>query len=334
MKPKSTLPKVPQALIEALERATRVVIVSHVKPDGDAFGSALGLAGFLSAAGRRSVVTGLQPVPESYAFLTGVDAIVEPTAYRMADGDLIAVCDCGAADRIPEALRPCLAKLPSVCIDHHKSNAGFAQVDYIDPAASSTAELVWRVSRRAGWPLDSATAEALWVGLVTDTGRFGYDNTSPATLRCAMDLQDRGGVRTGWINEQIYGSLSEAQLRLQARAINSLRRTPDGRVALVSLTQADYAACCATSLDSENFVDLPRSLRGTCLAAFVYAAHDDNSSRFSLRTTPPYDASEICRGLGGGGHARAAGATLPEPVPAASERVFTLLREIASGRAE
>ncbi len=328
---------VPAALIEALSSASRVVVVSHVRPDGDAFGSALGLAGYLRAAGREVVVAGLRPVPSSYAFLAGVDGILEAEAYRGAAGDLLAVCDCGAAERLAAPLRPWLARLPTVCIDHHKTNDGFARIDYIDPSASSTAELVWRVGRKAGWPLEPATAEALWVGLVTDTGRFGYDNASPAALRCAAALQERGRIRTGWINEQVYGSVSETQLRLQALAIGSLRRSADGLVAVVSLTREQYAACGATSIDSENFVDLPRSIRGVRLAAFLYAADEGRTSRLSLRTTPPYDASAICREFGGGGHERAAGATLEEPVPAARERVFERLRRLAaaaSGRAE
>jgi len=313
---------VPDALVTALSTAKRVVVVSHVKPDGDAFGSALGLAGFLRAAGRTAVVVGLEPVPQTYAFLRGVADIVPAAAYVPAEGDVMAICDCGAPDRIPAPLQKAAAALPCVCIDHHKTNSGFSGTAYIDSAASSTAELVWRVARHAGWTLDAATAEALWVGVVTDTGRFAYDCTSPATLEFAADLLRRGGVRTAVVNEQVYGQVSEAQLRLQARAIESLLRSEDGRVAIVSLSQDDYAACGATSVDSENFVDIARSIRGVEAAAFLYASEEGRVTRVSLRSVPPYDASAFCQARGGGGHARAAGATLRMPVAEARGRVL------------
>jgi nanoRNase/pAp phosphatase (c-di-AMP/oligoRNAs hydrolase)/lysophospholipase L1-like esterase len=313
---------VPEDLVAALAGAKRVVVLSHVKPDGDAFGSALGLVGYLRAAGHAAISVGLEPVPQTYAFLEGIGSIVPAERYEPADGDVVAICDCGALDRIPAALREVAARLPSVCIDHHKTNSGFAGPAYIDPAASSASELVWRIGRRAGWPLDAPTAEALWVGLVTDTGRFAYDCTSPATLRCAADVLERGGVRTAVINELVYGQVSEAQLRLQARAIGSLVRSDDGRVAVICLTQDDYVACATTSVDSENFVDIARSIRGVNVAAFLYAGEGGRVSRLSLRSLPPHDASDFCQKRGGGGHARAAGATLPMPVPEARTQVL------------
>lgn len=318
-------PSVPDAVLRALASAKRVVVVSHVKPDGDAFGSALGLAGFLRAAGREAITAGLEPVPDNYRFLRGLDRDVPADRYQPVEGDLLAICDCGALDRIPSALRETVGTLPSVCIDHHKTNTGFAGAAFIDPAASSTSELVWRMARQAGWPLDAATAEALWVGLVTDTGRFAYDCTSPATLRCAADVLERGRVPTAVLNEEVYGRVSEAKLRLQQRAIGSLERAAGGRIAIISLTQADYAECGTTSIDSENFVDIARSVRGVEVAAFLYAGEGGRVARLSLRSAPPFDAAEFCKKLGGGGHARAAGATLEWPVPEARTRLRNLL---------
>ena len=319
---------VPVALVQALSEARRVVVVTHLKPDGDAFGSALGLAGYLRAAGRPTLVVGLDPVPETYRFLRGLSGARLPAdQYQPVQGDLMAICDCGGLDRIPEPLRDIAATLPTVCIDHHKTNVGFTPVAYIDPAASSTAELVWRVAQRAGWPMDEATAEALWVGLVTDTGRFAYDCTSPATLRCAADVLEQGRVQTSDINDFVYGRVSEARLRLQQRAIASLQRSADGRIAIVSLTHEDYAACGATSAESENFVDIARSIRGVEVAAFLYAGEEGRVSRLSLRSAPPYDAGQFCLRYGGGGHARAAGATLELAVPETRAQILKLLED-------
>ncbi len=315
----------PGALQEALESARRVVVVSHEKPDGDAFGSALALAGFLRAAGRAAVAVGLEPVGDAYRFLRGLRDALPAEGFRPAEGDLVAICDCGAPDRIPATLREVVRGLPSVCIDHHKTNTGFAGPAYLDQGASSTAELIWRLACSAGWPLDPPTAEALWVGLVTDTGRFGYSNTSPAALECAADVLRRGQVDTAAVHEEIYGNQSPARLQLQQRAIASLVRAAGGRVALISLTAEDYAACAADARDSENFVDIARSIRGVDIAAFLYAGAEGRESRLSLRTRAPYDAAGFCRALGGGGHARAAGATLRLPIPAARRDVLERL---------
>ncbi len=318
---------VPDAMIEKLLSAPRVVIVSHVKPDGDAFGSTLALAHLLQNAGRNAIVVGLEPVAPSYQFLTQTQPILPAAEYLPQEGDLFAVCDCGSPDRLPGPLQVFLEKLPSVSIDHHKTNSGFGDVSYVDPSASSTAELIWRIARKAGWPLDQASATALWVGVVTDTGRFAYDNTTPETLEFAADLLRQGQLSTAEVNEQVYGNVPEAQLRLQARAIDSLQRSPDGRVALISLARSDYDACGAAGTDSENFVNLPRSLRGVTVAGLLYEGDQPDQTRLSLRSRPPYDASLFCSRHGGGGHARAAGATLDIPI---SEARQSILRELTA----
>ena len=310
---------VPENVIAALNAAKRVVAVAHVKPDGDAYGSVLALVQALRAVGRSAIAVGLTPIIKPYQCLDGVSDIVPTEQYAPLDGDVVVVCDCGALDRIPSVLQPFAQRLPSICIDHHKTNAGFTPLAYIDPAASSTSEMMWRVITAAGWPLSRAAAEALWVGVITDTGRFAYDCVSPDTLRCAADLVAHG-VRTSFLNDCVYGSTSEVRLRLYARAIESLQRFEEGRIAVISLSQSDYDACGGTNFDSENFVDIARFIEDVQIAAFLYAGEKGKVTRVSLRTQPPYDAGEFCLGYGGGGHARAAGATLHEPLPQAREK--------------
>lgn len=321
------LPSVPEKLIGALMSAKRVITVTHVKPDGDAYGSSLGLAGFLRAAGRDAVAVGSFPVPDIYEILDWRGLMIPASEYVPRDGDLIAVCDCGSPDRVLESMRGYAAELPSVCIDHHKTNDGFAGHEYIVPEASSASELVWEIARTAGWPLTRQTAEAIWIGIMTDTGRFAYDSTSPGTFLAASELLARGGVRTSLINECVYGHTTESRLRLQARAIESLKVSGDGRLAMISLSPADYAEFNTESVDSENFVDIPRSITGVEIAAFVYAAGED-SVKISLRTQPPHDAADFCKSLGGGGHARAAGATISGAVPEAAAVMWKSLLKL------
>jgi phosphoesterase RecJ-like protein len=314
-------------LIATLLAAERVVVVSHLKPDGDAYGSALALAGLLRAAGKRTVVTGLQPASPTYSFLKGYEEIVPAADFVSKPGDVLAICDSAAPDRIAAELRPLLDRLPSVCIDHHKTNDGFTTRSYIDASASSTSELVWRIARQADWPLAPAVAEALWAGIVTDTGRFAYDCTAPTTLRAAADLLENGGVRSAELNEHLFGQFSLRQIRLQREALASLTLSDDGRIGMISLTQADYDACGATSVDSENFVDIVRAVEGVEVAVFLYAGAFGKATRVSLRTRPPYDASEFCQRLGGGGHARAAGATIEAPVEETRAEVMQALNK-------
>ena len=295
-----------QELISAIESARRVVAVSHIKPDGDALGSALGLVGCLRAAGRDAIATTLSPLPDYYGFLEHLSLVVPVAEVVPQDGDLLVFCDCSGPDRIPADARWLADRMPCACIDHHKTNAGFAPVQYVDPDCGSASELVWRVAKKAGWPIDAATAEALWVGVYTDTGRFSFDSTTPDTLRCAADLLEKG-VRTNLVTERIYNETTLVRLRLRERAIGNIRCGAGGRVAFTHLGSEDYAALGCTSADSEFFVDIPRSIRGVQVAAFLYASGQD--ACLSLRTVPPYDASAFCRRHGGGGHERASGAT-------------------------
>ena len=207
------------------------VITGHVRPDGDALGSALALGRLLVQQGLAATVSADPSELGTPAFLDGCDEIVPPD--RVADGcrALITV-DCGSLERLPDKIRPLAGRVPTLNIDHHRTNSRFGSVNWIEERASSTGELVWRLSRRAGWPLDRAIAEALWVALITDTGRFAYDQTRPATLVCGADLV-RHGVRTSLINDRIYATFPRRVMELKRRAFNSLTLWREGEVAAV-----------------------------------------------------------------------------------------------------
>ena len=287
----------------------RFLVASHVRPDGDAFGSALGLCHALRDAGRDAVPLELGPVPETYDFLEGTDWIVPAARCAPRPGDTLVVCDCGTPERLPEAVRPLALSLPVLCIDHHEPGEGFPGPCLIRPRAASASEVVFDVLKRAGLPVSRACAEALWTGIATDTGRFCYDATSPATMRAAAELL-ASGVRTQLLSERIYGAQPLRRLRLQNRLLSSLRTLAGGAVAVCSLSPGDYAEEGCDSTDSENFVDIARSVRGVRLAAFVRKVRPDGKVNVSLRTQAPLDAAAICAEWGGGGHKRAAGATL------------------------
>ena len=302
-------------MAEALLRVEgRCAIVAHLRPDGDAVGASLGLCRALRAAGRRAVCLSLGPIADTYDVLDARGLVEPAEAFVPAPGDALVALDCGDPSRLREEVRPLAARLPVLCIDHHKSSAGFpGGLLLLEPEAGSASEIVFRVVRLAGLPVDREAAEAFWVGIVTDTGRFSYSATSPETLRAGAELVALG-VRTERIAEHVYGRVPLRRLRLQRRFLERLEVSAGGAVAVGVLTPEDYAAEGCDSTDSENFVDLARSVRGCELAAFVRRVRPDGKVNVSLRCHPPHDAAALCAEWGGGGHAAAAGATLDGPL--------------------
>ena len=305
-----------RAVLERLLASRRIVVTAHIRPDGDALGSALALAGCLRHAGRHVQVALDRGEIGVAAVLDGVEELT-PCAEADPGADLLVVVDCAARNRMPEALQPLAGRLPTLVIDHHPTNTRFGDAQWIDPSASSTGEMVWRLSRAAGWPLDRRIAEALWVALITDTGRFAYESTSPATMTCAADLLTHG-VRTAWLNEQIYTLFDWRVLQLRKRAYDTLESWMEGRVTVVSLAHGDFAATGCTKADAEDIIEIPRSARGSQVALFLYETEPQATvTRVSIRTRPPLDAILLARRYGGGGHHRAAGATVPGGLTAA-----------------
>jgi phosphoesterase RecJ-like protein len=256
--------------------------------------------------------------------LEGVDDLV-PTAQADPQTELLVVVDCGAKNRLPEALIRWVGRVPTINIDHHPTNTRFGNVQWIDPKASSTGEMIWRLAQQARWTLDRKLAEALWVALITDTGRFAYESTSAETLRCAADLLAYG-VRTAWLNEQIYTQFDWKVVQLRKRAYDSLEAWQDGRVTVVSLSYEDFAAAGCTKADAEDIIEIPRSVRGSEVALFLYETEANaKATRLSIRTRPPLDAIDLAARFDGGGHHRAAGASIPGNLKAAREELRRII---------
>ena len=324
--PDTTGPEAIRRVLDAFRAARRVVLFAHEHPDGDALGSALALAGYLRNAGRNAIAVGIEPLPDSLAFLaaTSPELLIPADAYAPRDGDLVGLLDCNAASRVPAPLRRAAESAPALaCIDHHLSDSYPTDAVYAVPDASSTAELVWNLAQTAGWPLTRPIADALWTGIATDTGRFSYPCTRPSTLRCAAALLE-AGARAPLIADECFHLASLRRLRLEKRLLDSLELHAGGRVAVASLGPEDYAAEEATVADSENFVNLPRFIRGVEAAVFLYSAVPGRTN-LSMRATEVLDAAAFCALFGGGGHARAAGATVLRPVADVRREVLARL---------
>ena len=295
---------------ELISKAKRVLISGHLSPDGDSLGCMIAMARLLNNAGVQAAATADLHSLGKLGFLKGAKDLIPVRKLKRQKFDLFIAVDCGAFDRMPPEVRPVAEKLPVICIDHHITNTAFGDVSIVDPEASSAAEIVWRFAKWMEWKLDNVSAEALWVAMVTDTGRFAYDATKPGTMLAASDLLGYG-VRTAHINDIIYGTFPKRAIALKRIAWRSLHIWKSGKVAEVSLKREDFRAVRGTKADAEDIIEIPRSVAKNEIALFFYQIPDrTKETRCSIRTRGDWDATVIAAKFGGGGHRKAAGCTI------------------------
>jgi bifunctional oligoribonuclease and PAP phosphatase NrnA len=293
--------------------ARRFVLATHRNPDGDALGSMLALTRALRAAGRDAVMWHCEPDPvrPDLRFLFRPDEAVLPELPADAGERTLIAVDCASAHRLSD-LPPGALAGTVLNLDHHHDNTRFGDLNLVEPTASSTAEVIVHVLEAAGWPLDVSVAEPLYVGLVTDTGRFSQANTSPEAHRVAALLAASGLDIVG-ISRALYEEEPLQRLRLLGRALAGVRSLLGGRLIVAVLTREDFDAAGATCDDTEGIVETLRRARGARVAALV--RERDEGLRVSLRSaTPEVDVSAIARAEGGGGHRAAAGCTSQRPL--------------------
>ena len=315
--------------------ARRILVSGHLSPDGDSLGSMLALARLLRNAGKEAYATADLNALGKPGFLEGVEELIPirklKAARRRLGGafDLFIAVDCSSFARMPSEVEPVAKGLKCICIDHHVTNDGtFGDVQIVDPSASSAGELVWRFAKWMEWKLDRAVAEALWVAMITDSGRFAYDSTSPRTLRAAGDLL-KHGVRTAYINDVIYGTFSRKAVELKRIAWRSLHIWKNRKVAEVTLARDDFRAVRGTKADAEDIIEIPRSVARNEIALFFYQIPDrTKETRCSIRTRGEWDATALAGKFGGGGHKRAAGCTIKGSIGTAKRQMRAAVKEM------
>jgi phosphoesterase RecJ-like protein len=296
------------AIVAEINAADRFLITTHEGPDGDALGSTLALHEALTQLGKDSVMFLAEkefPLPVEYRFLPLQEVFHEPPA-DLSDRTVIFL-DCGNIDRMPiDWLRDGKRMLN---VDHHHDNTRFADVNLVDVDASSTAEIVFDIIKLLGADLTGSIAQDLYVGLITDTGMFMYENTDARTHRVAAELIE-AGVDVNGIFRRLYERVPEAKLKLIARALGRIDRRLDGALSTTYLSADDYVATGADESLTEGIIDFIRGIEGTSVAAVVRDKPDSQreARKVSLRSTDgSVDVSVIARKMGGGGHRRAAG---------------------------
>jgi len=299
-------------IIEVLRTAEKMLVVTHEHPDGDALGSLVAMQGVLSAIGKDCLMfidARDLPLPEEYSFFPLIGLISEPPPD--IDQRTIVFLDCGNLERNPaEAFRRPGMRILN--IDHHHDNTRFGMVNLVVAGASCTAEIVWELMHGLEVTPTRVVAEALYVGLITDTGRFMYENTGRRAHVMAADLID-AGVDVHDVYRRVYEDVPYGKLALLARGLAKVKRYDDGRLTMSELTAQDFAASGAQESYSEGVVDHLRAVQGTALAALVRDRIGDGElgqRKVSLRAgKDEIDVSAIARAQGGGGHKQAAGFT-------------------------
>jgi phosphoesterase RecJ-like protein len=298
-------------VLHELRTAAKFIVVTHENPDGDALGSLMAMGDILLALGKdciKFIDARELPLPPEYRWLPLEGVQTEPPD-DLAERTVVFL-DCGNLDRNPaEAFkRP---GMHIVNIDHHHDNTRFGTVNLIDPEASCTAEIVWDLMGELGVAPSRAIAEALYVGLITDTGRFMYENTTPRAHVMAADLI-AAGVEPQLVYRNVYEEMPFGKLVLLARALAKVERHDGGLLTLTELSADDFAAAGAEESYSEGIIDHLRAVEGTAVAALVRDRGPDDDGpgerKVSLRANDArVDVSRIARSQGGGGHRQAAG---------------------------
>jgi phosphoesterase RecJ-like protein len=294
-----------QAVQEALLRHGRCLISTHVSPEGDALGSALALAHALRGLGKEALVVNRDPVPRLLDFLPS-QGLFRQVSRVEGEHDLLVVVDCGDLERTAlfNERRPPLV----VNIDHHITNKQFGGINWVEPDAAATAEMIAELLGAMGVPVTSEIALCLFTALLSETGSFRYSNTTPRVFRLAAELAERG-VQPAEVAQKIYERNTLPRLKLLGALLERLELNADRTVAWVTIPAELFARTGTTAEDAEDFVNYPRSLEATQVAMLIRDA-GPGLVKVSFRASGPVDVSAIASQFGGGGHRKAAGCTV------------------------
>lgn len=310
-------------IVQQIEAAQRILIFSHVRPDGDAVGSALGLMWLLREQGKVAEVSFEDPVPLSLRFLPGAEEIDN---QPLTDQDLILAVDGSDADRYGANFAAARLHGPLViCIDHHKTNTQFGALNWVDGQATATAQMLYQLAKFAGWAISANAALCLATGCITDTNAFSTNHTSPEVLETVADLMRRGAP-LAMIIRNVMHLRTQAEAMLWGRVLATLK--VESGVAWALNRVADRRDVGAVGEDGSGLGTFLRDIIGVNIS-ILFNEVDEQTTRISMRSEPGYDVSGLAVALGGGGHAQAAGATLASSLEEAVTRVVPEATAIA-----
>lgn len=313
------------ALLELLRERDSFVISSHIRPDGDAIGSALGLQYLLEAMGKRATVVFIDPIPPNFEFLPGIERVT--CHFPVADAAIFLECDSidrGSVDRLEfEAAPPAF----TINIDHHRSGREFADFNWIDPEAAAVGSMIFDLAVAAGVTITRPMADCLYAAILTDTGSFNYASTTASTFAMAEQLL-RCGVNASRIAAAIYASNPASKVRLLGIALTNIQI--DGAISWSYVTLEEMARVGASVEDCEGVANHLIGIAGVEAAAFLREDSEPDQYRLSLRSRGTLDVSIIAERFGGGGHRNASGCSVEGSLAEATGRIVAQLHAACS----
>lgn len=306
-----------------LEQAGSILIFPHGSIDGDALGSSVALCLGLRSIGKTSYVMMDEDIPENIIFMENgccswdLDIVAHP--------DVCICMDNGEISRLFSRQDIFYKGKSTVLIDHHKSSQPFLDYNFIDVTSAACAEIVYDLLLSMGIKINAAIAEAIYTGIVTDTGRFQYSNTTRRTHEIVAELMDRN-IDPNKVSVEIYQSVSHEKMRLQTEILSTLSIVCDGKVAVAHMTKSMLQNTNAKDEETEGVVEVLRNLRGVEVAIFA-KEKDKEGVKVSMRSKYAFDVSQIAQEFGGGGHIKAAGFSSFEPIQTVLDQLVKTIEE-------
>ena len=304
----------------ALRDARRIAVACHVRPDGDAIGSIVGLSRSLSLAGLNAVALSEDGVPWNLSFLPATQDVSVSRAEPM-EIDVAVALDTATRDRLGErTLQAMSAAQLMINIDHHGTNPHYGHLNYIDTRSPATGQIVYELLSQHGFPMDDAVRQNLFAAISTDTGSFQYNSTTARTHRIIAEMMDEG-LDTATLAQKLYHEHPVRRMTLLKALLNEMKLSAGGRIASWVLTRGTQQAADMQSGDTEGLIDTLRSIEGT-VAVVIFEEIAEGKVRISARSKDPrLNVANVCAQFGGGGHHMAAGARMKGPSVEA-EKVF------------
>lgn len=310
-------------IADKLTEATEIVLLSHMSPDGDTIGSMLALGLALENMGKRVYYYNPDFVPANLKFLPGSDKIQD----RLPDlpPSIMVYIDCAEGSRAIVPPAEYMYEVSIINIDHHISNTYYGNLNYVEPSTAATGEIIYKLLKKISATITKDIAINLYAGIVTDTGRFSYSNTTPKSLKIASELF-KTGLDLVMLNDILFEQKSLQQIKLFQRALNSLEFSNDGKLAVLTLTKDDFEETGAEPSLSDGFVNYARNIDNVEVSV-LFKEYNRSGIKVSFRSNEWLDVNKIARRLGGGGHIRASGCTLNFSLIEVKKQVTAVLEE-------
>lgn len=318
--------------IEFLKTGDNFLLSTHINPDGDGIGSVLGILGLLHKLGKKYAVICQDKPQEKLSFLERFDEFVvydESMSGRLSFDHAI-IIDSPFLDRIGGPAKLIKKGAPVLNIDHHVDGGYFGTVNLVVPSAAASAQIIASIYERMGVEFDTASANAIYVGLSVDTGRFRYSNTTEDVFTLAAKLV-RAGVKPDIISDKLYYQASPGNKFALSQVLKSIELHLGGRVASAFLDYEFLSTPAGKEVDSEGFVNQPLSIKGV-EAAFLIRETEKGKTRVSVRSRTDLDVNKVARAFNGGGHVRASGCKIDGTIPEVKEKLLAVLGDAINNR--